>query len=99
MAQTAAQREVVILRGARPVFGAFGGALRDVTALDLGVVATKGALAREPRREINEAFAAQYRAVERDLGLARDRTNVNGGAARGATASRRAASGAVRASR
>jgi acetyl-CoA acetyltransferase len=30
--------------------------------------------------EINEAFAAQYLAVERELELARDRTNVNGGA-------------------
>jgi acetyl-CoA acetyltransferase family protein len=30
--------------------------------------------------EINEAFAAQYLAVERELGLARERTNVNGGA-------------------
>jgi acetyl-CoA acetyltransferase family protein len=30
--------------------------------------------------EINEAFAAQYLAVERDLGLDRDRVNVNGGA-------------------
>jgi acetyl-CoA C-acetyltransferase len=30
--------------------------------------------------EINEAFAAQYLAVERELGLVRDRTNVNGGA-------------------
>ncbi|MFQ5700444.1 MAG: acetyl-CoA C-acyltransferase, partial [Acidobacteriota bacterium] len=30
--------------------------------------------------EINEAFAAQYLAVERDLGLVRDRVNVNGGA-------------------
>jgi acetyl-CoA acetyltransferase family protein len=30
--------------------------------------------------EINEAFAAQYLAVEKDLGLDRDRTNVNGGA-------------------
>jgi acetyl-CoA C-acetyltransferase len=30
--------------------------------------------------EINEAFAVQYLAVERDLGLDRDRTNVNGGA-------------------
>jgi acetyl-CoA acyltransferase 2 len=30
--------------------------------------------------EVNEAFAAQYLAVERDLGLDRDRTNVNGGA-------------------
>jgi len=32
------------------------------------------------RVEVNEAFAAQYLAVERALGLKRDRTNVNGGA-------------------
>ena len=32
------------------------------------------------RIEINEAFAAQYIAVERELGLDRDRVNVNGGA-------------------
>ena len=30
--------------------------------------------------EVNEAFACQYLAVERDLGLDRNRTNVNGGA-------------------
>jgi acetyl-CoA acetyltransferase family protein len=30
--------------------------------------------------EINEAFAAQYLAVEKDLGLDRERANVNGGA-------------------
>ncbi len=30
--------------------------------------------------EINEAFASQYLAVEQELGLVRDRTNVNGGA-------------------
>jgi acetyl-CoA acetyltransferase family protein len=30
--------------------------------------------------EVNEAFAAQYLAVEKDLGLQRDRVNVNGGA-------------------
>jgi acetyl-CoA acetyltransferase len=30
--------------------------------------------------EINEAFASQYLAVERELGLDRDRTNVHGGA-------------------
>jgi acetyl-CoA C-acetyltransferase/acetyl-CoA acyltransferase 2 len=30
--------------------------------------------------EVNEAFAAQYLAVEKELGLPRDRTNVNGGA-------------------
>lgn len=32
------------------------------------------------RVEINEAFAAQYLAVERELGLDRDKVNVNGGA-------------------
>jgi acetyl-CoA acetyltransferase family protein len=30
--------------------------------------------------EVNEAFAAQYLAVEKELGLNRDRVNVNGGA-------------------
>ncbi|HET6462388.1 MAG TPA: acetyl-CoA C-acyltransferase [Candidatus Krumholzibacteria bacterium] len=30
--------------------------------------------------EVNEAFAAQYLAVEKDLGLDREKTNVNGGA-------------------
>jgi acetyl-CoA acetyltransferase len=30
--------------------------------------------------EVNEAFAGQYLAVERGLGLDRDRVNVNGGA-------------------
>jgi acetyl-CoA acyltransferase 2 len=30
--------------------------------------------------EVNEAFAPQYLAVEKELGLARDRTNVDGGA-------------------
>jgi acetyl-CoA acetyltransferase len=30
--------------------------------------------------EVNEAFSAQYVAVERELGLDRERTNVDGGA-------------------
>lgn len=30
--------------------------------------------------EVNEAFAPQYLAVEKELGLDRDKTNVNGGA-------------------
>jgi acetyl-CoA C-acetyltransferase len=37
-------------------------------------------LAKLDRVEVNEAFAAQYLAVEKDLGLDRDKTNVNGGA-------------------
>jgi acetyl-CoA acyltransferase 2 len=32
------------------------------------------------RVEVNEAFAAQYLAVEKGLGLSREKTNVNGGA-------------------
>ncbi len=39
-------RSVVIVNGARTPFGNFGGALRDVTAIDLGVVASKAALNR-----------------------------------------------------
>ncbi|HYC32503.1 MAG TPA: acetyl-CoA C-acyltransferase [Gemmatimonadales bacterium] len=38
------------------------------------------ALERMDLVEVNEAFAAQYLAVERELGLDRDRTNVDGGA-------------------
>lgn len=30
--------------------------------------------------EVNEAFACEYLAVEKDMGLYRDRVNVNGGA-------------------
>ena len=36
-------------------------------------------LADMDRVEVNEAFAAQYIAVERELGLDRNKTNVNGG--------------------
>lgn len=32
------------------------------------------------RVEVNEAFSAQYLAVEKELGLRRDKTNINGGA-------------------
>ncbi len=38
------------------------------------------ALSKVDLFEINEAFAAQYLAVEKDLGLDRDKVNVNGGA-------------------
>jgi acetyl-CoA C-acetyltransferase len=31
------------------------------------------------RVEVNEAFSSQYLAVEKELGLDRDKTNVNGG--------------------
>ena len=46
-------KDVVILGGARTAFGTYGGALREISATNLGVVAAKGALARahvEPGR-------------------------------------------------
>ena len=39
-------KSVVIVNGARTPFGNFGGALKDVSAIDLGVVASKAALNR-----------------------------------------------------
>ena len=39
-------KEIVVLGGARTAFGTYGGALRDVSATDLGIVAAKGALER-----------------------------------------------------
>src|SRR5579864_798479 len=39
-------KSVVIVNGARTPFGNFGGALRDVTAIDLGVIAAKAAMSR-----------------------------------------------------
>ena len=38
--------DIVLLEGVRTGFGAFGGALKDLSATDLGVVAAKGALER-----------------------------------------------------
>ena len=60
----------------------------DPTVMGIGPVpAIKQALERANLRledveiiEVNEAFAAQYLAVEKELGLDRERTNVNGGA-------------------
>jgi acetyl-CoA acyltransferase 2 len=60
----------------------------DPTVMGIGPVAAfKNALARAEAKladcdlfEVNEAFAPQYLAVEKELGLPRDRTNVDGGA-------------------
>jgi acetyl-CoA C-acetyltransferase/acetyl-CoA acyltransferase 2 len=60
----------------------------DPTIMGIGPVAAfKNALARAGAKlsdfdlfEVNEAFAPQYLAVEKELGLPRDRTNVDGGA-------------------
>lgn len=60
----------------------------DPSIMGIGPVpAIRGALKRAglklsdmERVEVNEAFAAQYLAVERELKLDRDVTNINGGA-------------------
>ncbi|MGB1016134.1 MAG: acetyl-CoA C-acetyltransferase [Nannocystaceae bacterium] len=60
----------------------------DPTIMGIGPVpAIRGSLARAGLElsdmdliEVNEAFAAQYIACERELGLDRERVNVNGGA-------------------
>src|ERR671937_3036583 len=44
--QGASVKDVVVIDGARTPFGTFGGALRDVSATDLGIVAAKAALER-----------------------------------------------------
>jgi acetyl-CoA C-acetyltransferase/acetyl-CoA acyltransferase 2 len=60
----------------------------DPTIMGIGPVpAFRNAMARAGAKladfdlfEVNEAFAPQYLAVEKELGLPRDRTNVDGGA-------------------
>jgi acetyl-CoA acyltransferase 2 len=60
----------------------------DPSEMGMGPVpATKQALAKAGMKladidliELNEAFAAQYLGVEKELGLDREKTNVNGGA-------------------
>src|SRR5688572_25377224 len=39
-------REIVLIDGARTPFGTFGGALRDTSATDIGVIAARAALER-----------------------------------------------------
>lgn len=48
--------DIVILAGARTPFGNFGGVLRDVSAMDLGVAASKAAMARSgvPAEKIDD---------------------------------------------
>jgi len=76
-------------RGLKPVgrLIAWGTAGVDPDVMGIGPVpATRIALQRAGLRlddidliEVNEAFAAQYLAVEKELGLDRDKVNVNGG--------------------
>jgi acetyl-CoA acetyltransferase family protein len=77
-------------RGLRPLgrLVAWAAAGVDPTIMGIGPVpASRLALQRAGLTlddmdlvEVNEAFAAQYLAVERELGLDRERTNVDGGA-------------------
>jgi acetyl-CoA acyltransferase 2 len=46
MSAPASAGDIVFLSGARTGFGTFGGALKDLSATDLGAIAAKGALAR-----------------------------------------------------
>ena len=82
--------EYVKLRNAKPmgriVSWAYAGVEPEIMGIG-PVPATRQALAKAGLKlsdidliEVNEAFAAQYLAVERELGLDRSRTNVNGGA-------------------
>jgi acetyl-CoA acetyltransferase family protein len=70
----------------RIVSWAYAGVEPDIMGIG-PVPATRKALANAGLKisdidliEVNEAFAAQYLAVEKELGLDRTRTNVNGGA-------------------
>lgn len=77
-------------KGLKPIarIVSWGVAGVDPTVMGIGPVpAIKQALERANLRledveiiEVNEAFAAQYLAVEKELGLDREKTNVNGGA-------------------
>src|SRR2546428_12268817 len=46
MTHRSSDQDIVLLRGARTPFGDFGGALKDLDAVELGVHAARGALER-----------------------------------------------------
>jgi len=85
-----ASRAYADRKGLRPIARLvnWGHAGVDPTVMGIGPVpAIQNALARSQAKlgdfdlfEVNEAFAPQYLAVEKELGLPRDRTNVDGGA-------------------
>ncbi|MFZ5623801.1 MAG: acetyl-CoA C-acetyltransferase [Gemmatimonadota bacterium] len=82
--------EFAAARGLEPLGRLLGWGVAGVEPRFMGigpVPAARKALARANLTleqidlvEVNEAFAAQYLAVEKELGLDRDRTNVHGGA-------------------
>src|SRR5690606_10961193 len=51
--------EILIVEGARTPFGSYGGSLKDVSAMDLAIVASKGAMERaqvQPEQVDNVVF-------------------------------------------
>ncbi len=56
-------REVVIVNGARTAIGRFGGAIRDLTVIDIGMVAVKGALEKSGLKpeQVNEVIIGHAR--------------------------------------
>ncbi len=82
--------ELAKAKGLKPLarFVQWGVAGVEPSIMGIGPApAIKNALARADLKlsdidvfEVNEAFAPQYLAVEKELGLPRERTNVNGGA-------------------
>jgi acetyl-CoA acyltransferase 2 len=85
-----AEGRVAAERGLRPLGRLVAWAVAGVDPKIMGIgpaPAARRALERAGMKleqmdlvEVNEAFAAQYLAVERELGLDRERTNVEGGA-------------------
>jgi acetyl-CoA acetyltransferase family protein len=85
-----ASREALDRHQLRPIGRLLGWAVTGVEPSLMGMgpaPATRKALAQTGLSlddidlvEVNEAFAGQYLAVEQELGLTRDRVNVNGGA-------------------
>src|SRR6476646_10465551 len=56
--ETINDRDVVVLGGARTPFGVFMGSLKDVSAIELGAIAARGALERSgvDPKEVDQAF-------------------------------------------
>lgn len=85
-----ASREEATRRGLKPLASVVSWAVAGVPPEIMGigpVPASRKALSAAGLSlkdmdlvEVNEAFAGQYLAVEKELGLERDKTNVNGGA-------------------
>src|SRR5881409_2145805 len=84
------REKIATERGLKPVGRIVSWAVAgvDPSIMGIGPVPSSGkalklaglTLEQMDRVEVNEAFAAQYLAVEKVMGLNRDKTNVNGGA-------------------